>query len=113
MSSPSARTEFVRNATQLVQRGVEFESQQNYPVAVYFYTEAIYLLQRATDESSGPDEGDDAEQKFDNDTILKRISQYRDRISALQDGKNLTSHICCNASKTKIQAQFAQYVNKN
>jgi hypothetical protein len=67
----SARTEFVRNASQLVQRGVQFENQQNYPVAVYFYTEAMYLLQRGTDEPLDTDDVEDGQHKFDNDAITE------------------------------------------
>lgn len=83
MSSTSARTEFIRNASQLVQRGVEFENQRNYPVATYFYTEAIDLLHRAASEQETEEDGS---QKLSNDEIQNRIEQYRNRIAILQKG---------------------------
>jgi len=77
----SSALEFVRNAIQVAGRAVTFDREGNYQVAIYFYHEALALLQRAIQAEP------------QNEQWKQKAQEYsdRDRIQVLQDGDGNTT----------------------
>jgi formaldehyde-activating enzyme involved in methanogenesis len=66
--------EYVRSAVQVVGRAVGFDREENYQVAIYFYNEAVHLLQRAIEEEP------------DKEQWRVKAQEYSNRIQVLQEG---------------------------